>query len=160
MRNQTTGHGGVIGSEDAKRCNQELLANVQKLREVMADIWKETQLIQSALCVKRKGVFENEVLVLMGSNDTFLPLPEPKSMSTCLDADLLYVARKDSMRALQLLPLMRIGPSPKSAKNACYFYSRVDQDDYRFVSYHFIDEPKLKVPSSKLMSLSELWEGK
>ena len=157
MRNKTIGHGGIIGLEDAKRCNQQLLNNVQKLREVMADLWEETQLIQSTLCIKRKGVFENEVAILMGSNSEFLK--ESRTMSTCLDADLLYLLRNDETQALQLIPLMQIGPSPKSAINACYFYSRVDKEEYRFVSYHFIDEPKLNVPSSKLVSLSDLWAG-
>jgi len=49
---------------------------------------------------------------------------------------------------------------PQSGNNACYFYSRVDKEDYRFVSYHFIDRPERKIPSSMLVSLSDLWEGK
>ena len=158
MRNDWTGHGGVIGQEEAKLRNEQLLSKVQKLPEVMADTWNETQLIQSLHCVMRRGVFENEVAVLMGSNSSFLK--EPRTMSTCLDVEFLYLSNKDSRRALQLLPLVKIGPSPQSANNACYFYCRVDKEDYRFVSYHFIDRPERKIPSSMLVSLSDLWEGK
>ncbi|MCK9420535.1 MAG: hypothetical protein M0R70_14280 [Nitrospirae bacterium] len=158
MRNDWSGHGGVIGQEEAKLRNEQLLAKVQKLREVMADTWIETNLIQSLHCVMRNGVFENEVAVLIGSNSGFLK--ESRTMSTCLDVELLYLSRKDSTRALQLLPLMQIGPSPQSANNACYFYSRVDKGDLRFVSYHFIDQPERNMPSSMFVSLSDLWEEK
>lgn len=158
MRNDWSGHGGVIGQEEAKLRNEQLLGKVQKLREVMADTWIETQLIQSLHCVMRNGVFENEVAVLMSSNSEFLK--ESRTMSTCLDVELLYLSKKDSTRALQLLPLVQIGPSPQSANNACYFYNRVDKENLRFVSYHFIDQPERNIPSSMLVSLSDLWEGK
>jgi hypothetical protein len=158
MRNDWKGHGGVVGQEEAKLRNEQLLAKVQKLPEVMANTWIETQLIQSRHCVMRNGVFENEVAVLMGSNSGFLA--ESRTMSICLDVDLLYLSKKDSTRALQLLPLVQIGPSPQSASNACYFYSRVDKEDLRFVSYHFTGEPERIIPSSMLVSLGDLWEGK
>ena len=159
MRNDWTGHGGVIGQDEAKLRNEQLLGKVQKLREVMADTWIETELIQSFNCSMRNRVYETDVAVLMGSNSDFLK--ETRTMSTCLDSDLLYLLKKDSNRVLQLLPLVQIGPSPQSAKNACYFYNRVvDKEDYKFVSYHFFDQPERKIPSSTLVSLSDLWEEK
>ena len=48
------------------------------------------------------------------------------------------------MRPLKLIPLIRVGSSPTSAKNACYFFSRLERDGgARFVSYHFTDKPEL-----------------
>ena len=35
-------------------------------------------------------------------------------------------------------------PSPQSAKNACYFFNRLEREGARFVSYHFTDHPELK----------------
>ena len=64
-------------------------------------------------------------------------------MSMCLDVERLYLSKKDSQRALQLLPLIQVGASPKSAKNACYFFSRLERDGARFISYHFTDRPEL-----------------
>jgi hypothetical protein len=61
----------------------------------------------------------------------------------CLDVERLYLTNKGSERALKLLPLVRVGPSPQSAKNACYFFSRLERDGARFVSYHFTDKPEL-----------------
>jgi hypothetical protein len=141
MRNDWGGHGGVVGQEEAALRNQQLLAEVQKLREVIADTWAETQMIHALHCRPRRGVFENEVAVLMGSNNEFLK--ETRIMATWLDVECLYLSKKDSGKGLKLLPLIQVGPSPQSAKNACYFFSRLEQGGARFVSYHFTDKPEL-----------------
>jgi len=141
MRNDWGGHGGVVGQEEAELRNQQLLAEVQKLRDAIADTWAETQMIHALYCHPRRGVFENEVAILMGSNNEFLK--ETRSMATWLDVERLYLSRKDSGKALKLLPLIQVGPSPQSAKNACYFFSRLEPDGARFVSYHFTDRPEL-----------------
>ena len=140
MRNDWSGHGGVVGQEEAQLRNEQLLGEVQKLREAMADTWAETQLIHALHCRPRRGVFENEVAVLMGSNSEFLK--ETRSMATWLDVERLYLSKKDGP-ALKLLPLIQVGQSPQSAKNACYFFSRLERDGARFVSYHFTDKPEL-----------------
>ncbi len=141
MRNDWSGHGGVVGQQEAESRNQQLLAEVQKLREAIADTWAETQMIHALHCRPRRGVFENEVAVLMGSNNEFLK--ETRAMATWLDVERLYLAKKDSGKALKLLPLIQVGPSPQSAKNACYFFSRMERDGARFISYHHTDRPEL-----------------
>jgi hypothetical protein len=142
MRNDWGGHGGVVGPDEAESRNQQLLAEVQKLREAFADTWTETQMIRALHCRPRRGVFENEVSILMGSNAEFLK--ETRAMANWLDVDRLYLTNKDSDKALKLLPLIQVSSSPQSAKNACYFFSRLERDGARFVSYHFADRPELK----------------
>ena len=141
MRNDWGGHGGVVSQEEAQFRNEQLIGELQKLREAIADTWAETQLIHALYCRPRRGVFETEVAVLMGSNSEFLK--ETRSMATWLDVESLYLSRKDAGRALKLLPLVRVGSSPQSAKNACYFFSRLEGGGARFVSYHFEDKPEL-----------------
>jgi len=68
MRNDWSGHSGVVGQEEAQLRNEQLLAEVQKLREAIADTWADVQLIHALHCRPRRGVFENEIAVLMGSN--------------------------------------------------------------------------------------------
>jgi hypothetical protein len=78
----------------------------------------------------------------MGSNSEFLK--ETRQMVTCLDVERLYLCNGNSGRALKLLPLIQVGPTPRSARNACYFFSRLERDgNARFISYHFIDRPEL-----------------
>jgi len=141
MRNDWGGHTGVVGQEEAELRNQQLLAEVQKFREAIADTWTETQMIHALHCRPRRGIFENEVAILMGSNNEFLK--ETRAMTMWLDVERLYLSKKDSGKALRLLPLIQVGPSPQSAKNACYFFSRLERDGARFISYHFADKPEL-----------------
>jgi hypothetical protein len=131
----------VVGQADAQLRNEQLLGEVQKLRDAFSDTWVETQLIHAEHCRPRGGVFENEVAILMGSNPSFTQ--EPRRLATWLDVEHLYLSKKDSERALKLLPLVRLGSSPESAKNACYFFSRLERDGARFVSYHFTEMPEL-----------------
>jgi hypothetical protein len=141
MRNDWSGHAGMVGHEEAKLRNEQLLAEVQRLREAIADTWIGAQLIQALHCRPRRGLFDNEVAVLMGSNSEFLK--ETRGMATWLDVEHIYLLNIESGRALKLLPLVRVGSSPQSAKNACYFFSRLESGGARFVSYHFADKPEL-----------------
>jgi hypothetical protein len=54
---------GVWSDDEAESRNQQLLAEVQRLRETIADTWAETQLIHALHCIPRRGVFENEVAI-------------------------------------------------------------------------------------------------
>ncbi len=63
MRNDWSGHSGVVGQEEAQLRNEQLLAEVQKLRGAIADTWVETQLIHGlhagfdAISMKTKSEF-------------------------------------------------------------------------------------------------------
>jgi hypothetical protein len=142
MRNDWSGHGGVVGQEEAQLRNEQIIGEVHKLRDVIAETWAETQLVRALHCLPRRGVFENEVAILMGSNSEFVK--ETRPMATWLDVERLYLSNKGSGSALKLLPLVQVGPSPQSAKNACYFFNRVERDGARFISYHFTDKPELR----------------
>jgi len=141
MRNDWGGHGGVVGQEEAKLRNEQLVGQVEKLRQAMADVWDGSVIVNALHCRPRKGVFENEIAILKGSNSEFLK--ESRSMSTWLDVDSLYIINGDQGSALKLLPLVQVGPSPGTAKNACYFFNRTERDGARFVSYHFAGQPEL-----------------
>jgi len=108
----------------------------------MADTWVETQLIRALHTVHRRGVFENEVAVLMGSNSEFLK--ETRPMAISMDIERIYLSCGRATKALKLLPLIQMGRSPQSAKDACYFFSRLERDGARFISYHYADRPELK----------------
>ncbi|MGA7951449.1 MAG: restriction endonuclease subunit S, partial [Thiobacillaceae bacterium] len=141
MRNDWSGHGGVVGQEEAKLRNEQLLGQVEKLRQAMSDVWDSSVIVNALHCRPRRGVFENEIAMLKGSNSEFLK--ESRSMSTWLDVDSLYIINGDQSGALKLLPLVQVSSSPGTAKNACYFFNRTERDGARFVSYHFASQPEL-----------------
>lgn len=140
-RNDWSGHGGVVGQDEAKRRNEQLLGDLQRLRTVFTNIWKDVELIYALHCKPRRGMFENEIAILMGSNGVFLK--EARQLSTWLDVECLYLARKGVGSVLRLIPLVLIGPSPSSAKNACYFFNRIEKGGLRYISYHSIEQPEI-----------------
>ncbi len=77
----------------------------------------------------------------MGSNSEFLK--ETRQMASWLNVERLYLSKKNYPGTLKLLPLLHIGPTPESAKNACDFFSRLERDGARFISYHYTDRPEL-----------------
>lgn len=141
MRNDWSGHGGVVSQREAEHRNQQLIAEVEKLRNAFAGAWNESHLIRGLNCIPRQGAFENEVAIMMGSNSEFLK--ETRPMSIWLDVDNLYLNKQGMKKALKLLPLVTIGPSPHSAKNACYFFNRMERDGARFISYHYDETPEI-----------------
>ena len=141
MRNDWSGHGGVVGQEEAKLRNEQLLGQVEKLRQAMSDVWDAAVVVNALHCRPRRGVFENEIAILKGSNSEFLK--ESRAMSTWLDVDSLYIINGDQSSALKLLPLIQVNASPGTAKNACYFFNRTEREGARFVSYHFAGQPEL-----------------
>jgi len=139
MRNDWSGHGGVVARRTRGTAIRFLLRNFRNSAKQWP--WKSLKLIRGLHCKPRGSTFENEVALLVGSNVEFLK--EPRTMTMWLDVDRLYLLSEDANRALKLLPLMFIGASPPSAKNACYFFNRVEKDGLRFVSYHFADKAEL-----------------
>ena len=141
MRNDLRAHGGVLSQEQAKLHNAKLLGEVEKLRRAMSDLWDSSVMVNALHCRPSKGIFENEIGILTGSNSEFLK--ESRELSTWLDIDRLYIINGKQRNGLGLLPLIRLNASPGTAKNACYFFNRTEQNGARFVSYHFIDQPEL-----------------
>ena len=141
MRNNWGGHGGVLNQERAKLHNAKLLGEVEKLRRAMADLWDSSVMANAIGCNLHKGIYKNEIAILKGSNSEFVK--ESREMSTCLDSANLYLINGDQKSALKLLPLIQLNASPKTAKNACYFFNRTERNGARFVSYHFKDQPEL-----------------
>jgi hypothetical protein len=89
----------------------------------------------------RRNIFENEVAILTASNAEFLK--ETRSMGTWLDVDRLYLSKKASGAAPKLVPLVQWADS-QICEKCMFFFSRLEQDGTRFISYHYIDQPELR----------------
>ena len=141
MRNDWSGHGGVVGQGEAQLRNEQLVGEFEQLRGVFGDVWKRSQVIRGLQSRFRNGAFENDVKVLVGSNPGFLT--ESRVLVMAMDVDRMYLMNKGERQALKLIPLLQMGPSPLSDNNACYFFNRIDRSGVRFISYHYADRPEL-----------------
>lgn len=159
MRNDWSGHGGVVGLEEAKHRNDELIGQVERLRLAMADVWDNSSVVNALHCRPKKDVIENEIAILKGSNSEFLK--ESRSMTTSLYVDSLYIISGDQGNALELLPLVQVNTPPGTEKNACYFFNRIERNgnSVRFVSYHFVDRPELSESFEEVVDAINLLSG-
>lgn len=87
----------------------------------------------------RQGTFINKVEVLTGSNSIF---KKDEVIGDALDEEKLYIQVIDTGETLEVPPFFVLKNSPAEAKNACYFYSRIEGSNSRYVSYHFEGKPE------------------
>jgi hypothetical protein len=48
---------------------------------------------------------------------------------------------------------------PQSARNACYFFNRVEKNGARFISYHYAEQPELKGQHAEAVEVIQLLSG-
>lgn len=144
MRNDWSGHGGVVGQTEAQLRHELLVGELEQMRSVFGDVWTRMQMIRALSSRFRRGLYENEVKLLVGSNTGFLTATH--SMSTGMDVERIYLGRQDEKQALKLIPLIEMGPSPAFDNNAFYFFNRLEKDGARFISYHYAERPEFKGP--------------
>lgn len=91
--------------------------------------------------------FNNVVKTLVGSKTIFV---EKRGDTTIpLDTDFLYLQHHRDLEPVRLLPVSRMRESPRTPQNACYFFSRVNSDGVRWVSYHFEMDADITTPGER-----------
>ena len=129
-------HSGFIESDEneAKALHDQLVAMLEQFRNLTGDIWDKILLVKGYKFNLSGGIITNHIKILKGSNSEFLKDSVPMSMA--LDEQFMYLTYLDSSKALKLEPFIQISSSPKSAKNACYFYNSLEKNSAKFISYH------------------------
>jgi RNA-directed DNA polymerase len=142
LRNKWTGHGGTVSQAAAHSRLLELEKHLQKITNAFAEIWTDFQLISPVNSSYHAGYHDFRVNLLMGSRTPFSK--EQHRFEHPLDRARLYFSDPDEQQALELLPFVKILPSPATEPNGCYFYNRQEsQGRIRFVSYHFEAEAEI-----------------
>lgn len=135
LRNTHLGHSGAMGEEDAKEVEDELRQLVQEVRRHFGRSWMTYELVLGGKAGYRDGVFSSRIPRVMGTRSQFETVDRQTIVP--LEEGTLYMLSPSGDRGLRLLPFLRMGASPASEPNACYFFNRQEKDGVRFVSYHF-----------------------
>lgn len=141
LRNSWKGHGGVVGAPEAERRHLALAEHLARYRTATGNRWNDYQLVRPRDAKFSDGRFEYSVERVMGSRTPF-EIAE-LSVSEPLEDDVLHLSASGVSKALRVLPLFKVMPSPSTAQNACYFYNRTEGERLRFVSYHFEAEAEV-----------------
>ena len=134
MRNDSA-HGGAVSPASAEQNHMQALELLEKLRIQFSSVWKNVRLIQPIVGRDMETHHENEVRLLVGSNNQFVT--EIVITGSSLPTTRLYLVSGDEPQALKLEPLIRMDASPPDEMNSCYFFNRYEGVSARFVTYHF-----------------------
>ena len=141
IRNTWHGHVGAISDRQAEIIHSDLFALVQELRGVFGRHWIQYELIQPGQNTIRNGIFHFKVKRLMGTRIPFEIVD--RETTEGMEADKLFLLDLNGNQPLELIPFIKMLPSPHTEMNACFFYSRRTGDDCRYISYHFAAESDL-----------------
>ena len=143
-RNQWSGHGGVAGPRQHSERLLELEKLLAQARSLFTWSFVTWTMLKPRAMTLSRGVFNLTTIDLTGTNAAFRK--KQIKLSHPLDDDSLYLLNDASSQALALEPLIRIIPDQNTGEDACYFYSRLEGDRVRWVSYHYRGEPELLLP--------------
>jgi len=134
-RNDWIGHTGIVGEEQAKQRLAVLEGYLTELRSTLGDAWSHLNLIIPRGMKQQQGVFHISADCVMGVKTPFVSATFKLDHS--VEDGRLHLIGQEERSALQLLPFVRIMPSPSTAQNACYYFNRIEAGKSRYVSYHF-----------------------
>jgi serine/threonine protein kinase len=140
-RNAWTGHGGVVGQSEQDRrlaVLEDLLARTRALIGTAFETWI---LLKPGSFTYADGVLNLTCMNLMGTRSAFRS--QRLDVGQLLDSSRLYLLNTGSMKALELVPLIRLIAGLKTGEDAIYFYNRHMRNGVRWISYHFLAEPEL-----------------
>jgi hypothetical protein len=139
-RNDWKGHGGVESDADVDRQLDALETELQKVRRALADPFEKVKVIRPLNSYYGANLHHYTVQDLTGPTIPFREIS--LNLLAPLEQDALHLCDIRGVRALQLLPFIRMRQGPP-APNACYFFNRIDGNTVRWVSYHHEEEAEV-----------------
>ena len=158
LRNDWLGHTGAVRDADAQTVNEKLGQHIGTVREEYGVCWENYELLMPGECKIRSGTYLYNIRRIMGSRTPFRSITA--ELVESMEDGHLHVKSPNEQRALKLLPLIKVMPSPRTEENACYFYNRKQDGGIRFLSYHFeLDSEVVQEFADAAEALRELTEG-
>ncbi|MBH40882.1 MAG: hypothetical protein CL790_06595 [Chloroflexi bacterium] len=138
LRNKYPAHGGLIDDSQERLLREELDSQLEIVRTVFGTTWEKYELILAGSSDFINGVRYYDVERIVGDNRTFEKAR--RVINEDLQRDSLFLYDPIAQTALELLPLIRIGPAPQSQVVACYLYNGREGAARRFKSNEFPQE--------------------
>jgi hypothetical protein len=155
-RNNWLGHGGVVGEKEEEKRLGLLERELTNFKQLSIGFFDQNLLLSPSMGYFSAGIYKYDVANLMGTRTIFRQLEV--ETSTPMEKGKLYLLETGNHTPLELLPLFRIMPSPKTSENACYFYNRVDKEGVRLVSYHFEQEAEIVQPDDEILNIVRIFD--
>ncbi len=155
-RNRSKAHGGILGRSELEDIHTLLGNLLTQFGELVSEPMTEVRLVRPGAARLRSGVGHYERTELLQGPHAIFQQTHLSALAQ-MEADELYLVSSSSSivrNALQLAPFIRLQTSPRSAENACYFYSRLTNDaEAEFISHHYEALPRITLQDQKLVEL-------
>jgi hypothetical protein len=150
VRNQRA-HGGVVSPVQVSRWLSGMEALLTDVEQVLGTAFEDVDLALAAEGRYRHGIYTyRHAERLRGPNSIFEQF-EVQTREPLESEHLTFVARDAAISpVLHLVPLVRVGPTPTSANNACYFFESRQGGAISYVSYHYEGEPRIELQDDDL----------
>ena len=155
-RNSWKGHDGIgrLSHQEALKRLPLLEVELTEIRRLVADRYSTALLLRPDSSVYRDGIHCYRVNALVGRSSPFKKF-SVRTLSP-MDTQKLYILHENQLKPVELLPFIQLACTPENVINACYFYSRIENNQAHYVSYHFIPEPALDRPRNDLENAFKL----
>ncbi len=156
VRNRQKGHGGAIS-------DAQCAARVRELEQLLGDLHQLTSRTFDRVMLIQPGVsgydgdFHRfpQAKRLIGPSSTFIERPVTTVFPLKQDAIFLTDRREHAESVVEVLPLVRLLPSPDTGESVCYFYTELDGGNLRFVSYHLPRTESMPLAGSGIADMFE-----
>jgi hypothetical protein len=149
IRNKYMGHTGAMSESIAANIHLNLRELLSKFRELSIGIWDYYQIVIPDTFRKKDGQLFCKIRNIMGTRTPFVK--NEIITNSCLEEDKLHLYSINTQRAIELLPFIKIMPSPKTEDDACYFYNKLNASgEARFISYHYEGDPDISIRSESV----------
>jgi len=141
IRNERA-HGGIDSETQSKAWLRQLEGMLYELVRATGSVWEKVRLLLPDSARLRGGVWTYQAKRLVGSND-ILDQIEFTSLEPIETGQLVFAAQGQGHEILPIVPLVRLSTPSTHGRIACYFFSaREGRDTFKYVSYHYEDEPQ------------------
>jgi len=136
-RNKWKGHGGDIDERGLDQRLYLLEQNLNKMRQNIKSSFESFKLISPGKGEYDGGVHTYEVRELRGTTTPFLETQIESLIA--LEKSKLYIIHKENNKPIEVLPIIKYNSTDK----ALYFYSSLETNNIRYVSYHYEVQPEM-----------------
>lgn len=140
LRNDWKGHPGITPRDLTYRVTT-LEQKLNNIREQISDSFDDMKIISSAKDAQlEEGIWSYTARNLVGAKSPFREIKINTRLG--LEKKKLYLKMSEFSEPIELLPFIKY----EEQSEAIYFYSKVESENAKWISYHFDKQTELKQP--------------
>jgi hypothetical protein len=149
-------HGGLVTDAQVRGWLGTLEGLISETEQALGSAFENVDLVRVDAARFRNGVFEYPRAERLRGYSSVFEEFELRTRVPLESDHLAFVGRDAGISdVLPLLPLVRLGATTSTSRNASYFFhSTVSPGVFAYVSYHFEDQPRIEMRDEELQQMT------